>query len=712
MSKPKRGLRQTATCGAHTLPNTTGAAGGTPTRENAPETWPAGGRASRRGARWLAFLAGLLFSACMILAFAPFSLWGFSLVAIAPLVWLVERLKPASTRVKREPGVTSEQPQPAPSPRRGFGRRGEGSHAPGANHDPSHPAPNDQTVPAVHAPGSSIHRPLAIALFAAAGTIPFHLFEHWWLWPVAGPGVPLVVLILTLYPLAFVWILLRLQRRWPRVPTLLAAPILWTGLEFFRGHIAFDGYPWYFVGHPLIDFRWLAQSATAIGAIGVSAAAALAGTALGWIAASPTPRRFGAAAATLAAAAIAVQIAAFPALLTRSSNEPIQTTLRVGVVQTNLAQTTKMDWPPAERIDDLLWFLEMTEEAARSGTPDLIVWPETMFPGSSLDEQARQAERDARIVWNIDTPGGREQVPVGAIAETLLDRQRALGIPMLIGATGFDNVRYEPRPSGGVERYEDAIYNSVFAIADGRVVGRYDKVHLTPGGEVMPYISAWPWLERQMLGLAAAGMTFDLSAGDRPRVLSVPTTLAPPPVNDSDSRGRFAQYSHVALATPVCFESTDAALCRRLVSLARGGDGWGNPTLLVNPTNDGWFGDSVAGRRQHLQLARWRAVENRVAVVRAANTGISCAIDHHGRVYAHGVRGPDDRPGFRGPDALSEGILVAEVPLVGGRTLYSLLGDWLGWGLMWAALAGAVATFWPGGGQRAKDSGQRPSKGR
>jgi len=636
-----------------------------------------------RSLEWLIpFAAGLLFALLMIAAFPPFSFWGCSLVAIGPLVWLVERETRSGKRGggpsrRREPGVDSPDEL--------------GSRA----FDVQPPAPAGSLDPGASGVVSAF-RP---ALFAAIGIAPFYAVEHAWLWDVAGPGTPFVTVILILYPLVFVWSLIRMRRRWPRVPVLLAAPVLWTGLEFLRGVVAFDGYPWFYVGHPLINWAWLADAATGVGAMGVSAIAAAAGAAVGWLAARPTLVRAGIAIAWTIGLAAFASVVMWPSREATNRHEPIDTFLRVGIVQTNMAQSNKMSWPPAQRIDDLLWFLEMTEEAARSGPPDLIVWPETMFPGSSLDDQSRQAEAEARIAWFITKPDGtREGIPVGALAQTFFDRQKAIDIPMVVGAIAHENARYITNPDRTIDLETDHLYNSAYAIHEGRVIGRYDKVHLTPFGEVMPYISAWPWLEKQLLGFAAAGMSFDLSASTSPSVLEVPVALEAPARNDSDYRGTFRHHDRVLLATPICFESTDADLCRRLVNRARARysqTGWGAPVVIVNPTNDGWFGNSNATREQHLQLARWRAVENGVPVVRAANTGISCAIDHHGRVIARGVRTPDDPPGYRGQAALADGVLMAELPLAGGRTIYSTLGDWLGLSLMILSAPIFVAAWWP-----------------
>lgn len=108
-------------------------------------------------------------------------------------------------------------------------------------------------------------------------------------------------------------------------------------------------------------------------------------------------------------------------------------------------------------------------------------------------------------------------------------------------------------------------------------------------------------------------------------------------------------------------------VCRRLVFYhgARRAD------LLINLTNDGWFGWWDAGRRQHLQLARWRALELGTPVVRAANTGISALIGPTGAFLRAGV---DSAPN----PARVDGVLVVDVPKPLGATLYARVGDLFG----------------------------------
>src|SRR5690606_20027530 len=197
-------------------------------------------------------------------------------------------------------------------------------------------------------------------------------------------------------------------------------------------------------------------------------------------------------------------------------------------VQTNIPQDNKIGWPIEERVRDLLRFLELTEQAASAG-PDLIVWPETMFPGFTLEPRALEIAREAGLGQDTKLPG-RPRIEAAWLADILLETQQRLGIPMLVGAIAVEEMTVDPVDFG-------AQYNSVFAISGGQIAPqRYDKVHLTPFGEVMPYISNFPALERALLDLGAGGMSFGLSHGASAHGLTVP--IGGEPLN---------------IATPICF---------------------------------------------------------------------------------------------------------------------------------------------------------------
>ena len=190
-----------------------------------------------------------------------------------------------------------------------------------------------------------------------------------------------------------------------------------------------------------------------------------------------------------------------------------------------------------------------------------------------------------------------------------------VGIPVIFGAPWYD-------PADGGK-----FYNSVFHMdARGVVLGRYDKRHLVPFGEYIPLSKLFTF---------AQTITKDaghFSPGKDVRVLK----LGDHPVN--------------AL---ICFEAVFPDLARRFVQKGS--------QLMVNLTNDGWYGDSAAPY-QHLAIARVRAVENRRYLLRATNSGISAIIEPSGRIQAS-------------TGLLEEAVGMGHFTFIEGMTLYTRYGD-------------------------------------
>jgi apolipoprotein N-acyltransferase len=170
--------------------------------------------------------------------------------------------------------------------------------------------------------------------------------------------------------------------------------------------------------------------------------------------------------------------------------------------------------------------------------------------------------------------------------------------------------------------------NTAFLVTEAGIVGRYDKIHLVPFGEFVPLAEVIGFVRRW------AEFISELEPGSRTVVFQGP----PAP-----------------FGVVICYEGIFPDLFRRFVA--------GGARLMVNMTNDGWFG-RTEGPLQHLAMYPLRAVEHRVAVVRVANTGVSALIEPTGRID-------------RALGLFQRGNLIGEVPLRRTSTLYTRLGDWL-----------------------------------
>ena len=404
---------------------------------------------------------------------------------------------------------------------------------------------------------------------------------------------------------------------WPRGPGRIAALAFGLGsAEWLRGHL-FTGFPWNTLGMALGQDLRLMQAASVVGLYGLTVLAVLVCAAPATLATGTDPRsRFG----PIAAAAIVLAaLALYGWARVGPEPDPVVAGVRLRLVQPNLPQDAK--FRPENRDDIVDRYVELTRRAPEPGEPrpTHIVWPESAFPFLI------QRDPDALA-------------KVGAGLEP--------GQILLTGAARAE----EPLP-GERLRY----YNAIMAIEPGgRIVDTYDKVHLVPFGEYLP----GP-IDALLRGLGLRQFVaipggFTAGARASQRILAVPGL---PPV-----------------AATICYEAIfPGAILPAGAAEAAGAP----PGLILNLTNDAWFGDTP-GPRQHLAQARLRAVEEGLPLVRDANTGISAVIDPHGRITA---RLPLDR----------ERVLDADLPVrILGGTPYARLGDWPFAAMLAACLAGAL----------------------
>lgn len=453
--------------------------------------------------------------------------------------------------------------------------------------------------------------PLAIASVQARRTLTLlawtmatqflaWLYLQSWVQEVSVAGWPAMAMYLAAWTPICAWCIRRLAHSRPfgTVPLALLVPMAWLSIDYLRGTWALGGYPWYLIGQPTIDMLPLAQVAD----IGGQDLAGLLPAAFGGVIADLilSSRRLAKRVriqASVGVATLFIVILGYGLLRIQppDAGEEGPTIL---AVQTNLSVSNKLRWTAQQQTSDVLSFARATldglEAAKSSGfEPDLAVWPETMLPAPGLERESTQVFVDGG--W---FPGNEFRELIDAV-------RTQGGVPLILGAPSYEGIAVD---EDGQFSW-DAHHNSVYLVDQAMPDARYDKITLTPFGETMPIISNWKWLEQKLLDFGAAGMTFDLDAGTSPILLPV---------------------GNLQIGTPICFEDTVPGNCRALV--------WQNggkaADLLINASNDGWFGSHDRERRMHLQIARFRSIENRIPLIRVANTGITALVDSSGRIIA------------------------------------------------------------------------------
>ncbi len=392
-------------------------------------------------------------------------------------------------------------------------------------------------------------------------------------------------------------------RRRPLSPFALAA--LWTALEHGRG-VFLTGWPWGTLGYAQHQNDALLGLAPYAGVYALSFASVLAGASLLEWALRREPGRSG----RRAAAGLATVLALHGVGATlRPPAEPGPERLRVAVLQGNIDQGVK--WSPTWADRTLAIYERLTREAVARGA-EVVVWPETAVPGAPDADPALEAR-------------------LGALA-------RETGSVLVVGAVGV--------ASRGPDAPPDLFDSALLYGTAGERRDRYDKSHLVPFGEYLPFRAL---LGRFIRAVATGAAGRDVTAGPGPRVLTVPIDREPV----------------VTAGVPICYELLFPDLVRRFAG--------GGAQVLFAITNDAWYGRTGAPH-QFLAITALRSAETGLWTARAANTGVSALIDARGRV--------------RERTAIFEaGLLVGDVPLrAGPATFYARHGDWFALGC-WAASA-------------------------
>ena len=446
------------------------------------------------------------------------------------------------------------------------------------------------------------------------GLLYFGLLLHWVASALVGftwwavPAYLAVVSILGLGAGSFAWACHRMVHR--GVPLWLALALPWTALEWLRSHAPGGlAFPWLGLGTSLTAYPELVGSAELVGASGITLwLAVLNGLVAQAVLAARVERGTRTAAGRIAAFCLVLAVPAGWGYW-RAATLPVRAIGRVVVAQPNVVGSVKLD--PRRAIDSTLAALER-----------LAADPVAFSPGEERSPRTVDESSAQLVIW----PEAAILGPIEADEEL---RRRVLAVasrwaaPVLFGAIG----------QGSEGEREPVPFNSVFLTdAEGGLTSfRYDKHRLVPLVERVPFVPvAWVAGEREF-GQYGRGRGW--------------------PVGQTTDGARFG--------TLVCYESAFPGHSRRFRQ--EGAD------VLVNLTNDAWFGREPWYTRttalwQHPAHLVMRAIENRMGVVRAANTGISLFVDPLGRVYG--------RTRLFQPEAREAAVYTSDV-----TTLYTRTGN-------------------------------------
>ncbi len=442
------------------------------------------------------------------------------------------------------------------------------------------------------------------------------------------------------------------RRRWPLA---LALPIVWTGSEMLRA-VVISGFPWFFLSHSLHDVLPLIQVSDLVGAYGVTfMVAAVNGAVADVIFATLSRARKAKRKINLRdarfsltfAAALVVLVTAYG--LVQLARSTTQQGPKIAILQGDFIDSIYpgdgQDHDRFSQTQRMATYLSMIEDASKE-KPDLFLLPESPW-----------------IMFL--NPESRDFFPLSrqAFAE-LQSRATRLGAYIVTGSASL--IRTPDELLTQERRHNSA---TVFS-PDGSEPGRYDKVHTVYFGETVPFRFGrlrflYYWLNRMMPFSGPDGdYEYSIFPGTEFRRF---TMDAPAP---SDRPYRFA--------IPICYEDVMPYVSREFTCA---GAGQKQIDFLLNISNDGWFGRGIQ-QPQHLAICVFRAVENRIGIARAVNTGDSAFIQPNGRVHDRVTGDPST------PWPGNCGYTVAKIGVDSRFTFYSRNGDWFAWGcaIMWLAL--------------------------
>jgi apolipoprotein N-acyltransferase len=501
-------------------------------------------------------------------------------------------------------------------------------------------------------------RPKSLALAGYLVSLAYWLGNLYWVFPVTIVGWAAFCLYT-----AVLWPVLALALRYCRIkklPLFLAVPVLVVAVERLQG-LFLGGFFWRFLAHSQYANITIIQIADIFGAAGVSFLIAMVNGLLAELIIAARDKQLLRIAQLAKIAPVCIAVAAsilYGRWRISQSKEFIDAGPLVASLQSNVPQSVKRAGLKAEAeraektsmeiFDDLM----TSSEAGATAGAELIVWPETMAQAildadvyAFLNTEERSRTFDARL------------------------RQHSTGTAyVLVGAYG-----------GQIKEENDTLrlarYNSAFLYRpDGSLdPRRYDKIHLVPFGEFLPFRRTCPWLYDFLMKFTPFNYDYSLDAGSEEVVFRMTSPVASPTGGPETRTYRFSVM--------ICYEDSVPAIARRFALDERGKK---QVDWLVNISNDGWFVlfdeqtvSPTAELPQHAAICAFRAVENRLAIIRSVNTGISCLIDSVGRIRDGYIEASPDWPVAAMQRQAMPGWFATQMPIDRRVTFFSKNGQWL-----------------------------------
>ncbi len=519
--------------------------------------------------------------------------------------------------------------------------------------------------------GLAVH-PWRVYLYTFLLATGFYLLNMRWLYESAEIWYAALAVYMALFEVLAACPLRHVLRR-RKLPLAIAFPVIWTGMEFLRS-IFLSGFPWFMLAHSQYRVLPLIQIADLVGAFGVTFVTASVNGALAdallWAwqrrdgAEHPLLRRHTKISAVAASLLLTLSLTYGAIQLGRNTMSPGP---KIAVVQGDYLNTVRGD--EASPIDKFKRYRQLLTEASAQQA-DLYLLPESTW-GAILNPEFRLADSpDPQYAW-----GQRFSQQT---FEFLSEFSRSTGAPVVAGATTLIATPYDLRAT-------ERMYNSAFVFTpDGAEPGRYDKRHLVVFGEIVPFRFGrlrplYFWINARVPFSGPENREFSSFPGETFRTFSMKA---------ASLGGREFRFG-----IPICYEDVMPYISREF---AAGPEGK-RVDFLLNISNDGWFGHG-SQQEQHLSQCVFRAVENRVGIARAVNTGVSGFIEPTGRM--HDMLSASAPPSGRDRSGFSVATLMTDSRF----SRYSRDGDWFGW----TCLIGGILAYLDYTVARARGQGYSP----